>query len=318
MNKVSVIPVMLACCLPGWFAAPAHASCGSGFCTINSNWDVQGGPVEPGARLDLRYEYVKQDQLRAGTKKVSAGEVVRDEIETETENKNFLATLNYSLNSSWGVSVQLPASDRSHSHLLSETGETESWNFTALGDVRVLGRYRFAPGDTGIWGTSAGFKLPTGSFDKTNAAGDAADRMFQPGSGTTDVLLGIFGNRQTLIADHPAAWFMEAQAQQPLAERADYKPGSQLLLDGGLAYAATAQMNLMLQANLLVKDRDSGAEAESEDTGGTFLFLSPGLAYAVNREFTVYGFVQLPLYQHVNGVQLTADGSFAAGISYRL
>jgi len=31
----------------------------------------------------------------------------------------------------------------------------------------------------------------------------------------------------------------------------------------------------------------------------------------------LYGFVQLPLYQYVNGVQLTADWAVAAGISAR-
>ena len=30
-----------------------------------------------------------------------------------------------------------------------------------------------------------------------------------------------------------------------------------------------------------------------------------------------YGFVQLPLYQYVNGVQLTADWALAAGLSVR-
>ena len=32
---------------------------------------------------------------------------------------------------------------------------------------------------------------------------------------------------------------------------------------------------------------------------------------------SVYGFLQLPLYQYVNGVQLTADWSIVAGVSAR-
>jgi len=318
MKFVSFVPALLVSSVLGYFSAPAHAGCGSGFCTVNSNWDAQG-PAEPGARLGLRYEYIKLDQLYAGSEKTSADKVAdHHEIETETLNKNLLATLDYSLNPLWSVSIHLPLSDRAHSHLMSETGESESWNFTALGDVRVINRYRFAQGGESPWGLSAGVKLPTGSIDKTNAAGDAADRMFQPGSGTTDVLLGFFGNWQVLLAEHPSVWFMEAQIQQPINERSHYTPGAQVLLDGGITYGLGTQTNLMLQSNLLIKDRDSGTAAESDDSGGSFLFLSPGFAYAASRALTVYSFVQVPLYQHVNGVQLTADASFAAGIRYRL
>jgi len=31
----------------------------------------------------------------------------------------------------------------------------------------------------------------------------------------------------------------------------------------------------------------------------------------------VYGYVQLPIYQYVNGVQLTADWAALAGVSWR-
>ena len=35
--------------------------------------------------------------------------------------------------------------------------------------------------------------------------------------------------------------------------------------------------------------------------------ISPGLSYAATETLQVYGFLQKPVYQHVNGVQLTAD-----------
>ena len=77
-------------------------------------------------------------------------------------------------------------------------------------------------------------------------------------------------------------------------------------------------MSALLQLNAHIKGRDRGAEAEPDDSGGRFVSLSPGLGYAVNRHLRIYGFVQMPVYQHVNGVQLTADRSLVAGINYRL
>jgi len=54
-----------------------------------------------------------------------------------------------------------------------------------------------------------------------------------------------------------------------------------------------------------------------DDTGSRFLHLSPGLSVALNKTVQLYGFVQLPLHQRVNGVQLTSGWSVMAGVSAR-
>ena len=73
----------------------------------------------------------------------------------------------------------------------------------------------------------------------------------------------------------------------------------------------------MLQLNAVKRERDHGEQAEPEDSGGRFLFLSPGASYAMTDTIQIYGFVQLPIYQYVNGVQLTAKRAFAVGITGR-
>ena len=73
----------------------------------------------------------------------------------------------------------------------------------------------------------------------------------------------------------------------------------------------------MLQVNFLHRARDSGEQAEPEDSGGKFVFLSPGVSYALGKNLQVYSFLQLPVYQYVNGVQLTADWAFVGGVSVR-
>lgn len=57
--------------------------------------------------------------------------------------------------------------------------------------------------------------------------------------------------------------------------------------------------------------------SEPEDTGGKFLFLGPGVSNAITKNAQVYGFLQKPIYQYVNGVQLTADWAAVVGISAR-
>jgi hypothetical protein len=300
----------------------AHASCGSAFCMVNTNWNMQGVAVEPGLRVDLRYEYINQDQPMSGSDKIAVGQIPRHHDEVKTVNRNYLATFDYTIDDKWGVSATVPYVDRFHLHVHNHLGAQlpEQWDFTRLGDIRVLGRYQLRSENAdayrlSFYGLNFGIKLPTGNRDITNADGDRAERTLQPGTGTTDLLLGAFYSQ--LLGQSDSSWFVQGLWQSPLNSREDYRPGKRLSFDVGYRYEATDKLGLMIQVNALYKGRDSGVQAEPEDTGGKFLFVSPGISYAVAKNFQVYGFVQKPIYQYVNGVQLTADWSAVAGVSAR-
>ena len=299
----------------------AHASCGSAFCSINTNWGVQGAWTEPGARADLRYEYINQDQPMNGKNKVSVGQIPMHHDEVHTVNRNWIATFDYAFSSGWGVSALVPVVDRDHLHIHNHGGGQipESWDFTELGDVRVMGRYQFATKEgadhsLSMYGLSFGLKLPTGKFDVTNDEGEKAERTLQPGSGTTDVLLG--GYLQGSLPMKDASWFAQAMVQAALNTREEFRPGDRLTVDFGVRYQLR-DLGLMLQLNTLVKAKDRGDEAEPDDSGGKFVYLSPGISYSLTRDVQIYGFVQFPVYQYVNGVQLVANRAVALGVSGR-
>jgi hypothetical protein len=305
----------------GLSATPAaHASCGAAFCTLNTHWETQGAWTDPGMRMDLRYEYIKQDQLRAGRDKTQPEGIPDTHDEIQTYNRNLILGLDYTFDQHWGGSVQLPWINRQHVHIHNETPpETETWKFDAMGDARVIGRYQFSAEDDShtARGITAGLKLPTGDFDKTNAEGALAERTLQPGSGTTDVIAGMYLNGPLNFGMQVATGFLQAQMQYPLNARDDFRPGNQYLLDLGMSWPLTPAWSGLVQLNAQIKERDRGGEAEAEDSGGSFLWLSPGLSYALGRAAKLYGFVQLPLYQRVNGIQLTAGWTAAAGASWR-
>jgi len=299
---------------------PVHASCGSAFCLVNTNWGAQGAWTEPGWRGDLRYEYINQDQPRTGTQDVGVGQVPRHHDEVQTLNRNLFATFDYGFSDKWGMSVVLPWIDRDHDHIHNHRGEKvpESWSFSDPGDMRISGRYQSSFEDSeqlrlSYAGLIAGLKLPTGKTDVANSDGEVAERTLQPGTGTTDLLLGAYF-RQALGALN-ASWFAQLGAQLPTNLHDNFKPGRQVLLDLGGRWEATERVGLLLQLNAVWKGKDSGSEAEPEDSGGRFLFISPGVTFAVTSKVNLYGFVQLPLYQDVNGVQLVAKRAFAVGAS---
>jgi hypothetical protein len=103
--------------------------------------------------------------------------------------------------------------------------------------------------------------------------------------------------------------------QRPFGAHRDFRPGWQALFDIGLRVDAIDRLGVLLQLNALHKARDSGAEAEPDDSGSRTVAFSPGVTYALTPRVSLYAFVQIPVYQRVNGVQLTADRSYAVGVS---
>jgi hypothetical protein len=251
------------------------------------------------------------------------GEIRRHHDEVLTLNRNLLASLDYTLNQDWGVNPLVPMVDRYHEHIHNHGGGQipESWDFTELGDVRVMARRRLsttenaAASSVSTTGVNFGLKLPTGKTDVKNDEGELAERSLQPGSGTTDAVFGAYYSQHRPLAS--LSWFAQALAQVPLNTHDEYRPGRRLNLDAGVRYDAGDRLGLLLQLNTLLKGRDHGAEAEPEDTGGTFVFVSPGISYAFTSSVQAYGFVQVPVYQRVNGVQLVPDFAVAVGLNFR-
>jgi hypothetical protein len=165
----------------------------------------------------------------------------------------------------------------------------------------------------GFFGVTGGLKLPTGRTTVANGEGKLAERTLQPGAGTTDALIGAY--YREALGGIDASWFVQANAQWPLDTYQAFRPGGQILVDVGGRWDATDKLGLMLQLNAHYKARDAGAAAEPDDSGSRTLSVSPGFTYALTPSFQVYAFVQIPVYQHVNGVQLVADRSYAVGVS---
>jgi hypothetical protein len=298
-------------------AGAAHASCGSAFCSVNTDWASDALGLAEGAVLDLRYEYINQDQPRTGTRRIGVGEIPHHHDEVSTANRNLLVNYSRSFASGWGYSVALPLVDRQHFHVHNHQGGQveERWKFRELGDLRLTGRYQQAVGTgTSTAGVIFGLKLPTGRTGIANDEGDLAERSLQPGTGTTDAILGAYFHHQ--LSD-TGSWFAQAQFQHPLNKHDDFAPGGQLLLDLGYARRLGEKFAGLLQLNAVIKQRDRGAEAEPEDSGSRSLFLSPGLSYDLTDRMRVYAFYQLPLRQDVNGVQLTARRAIAVGLATR-
>jgi len=314
MKKVPAL--MLAGCLA---TGGAHASCGAAFCSASNDWLSLTQGVTPGWRVWGQAEYLKQDQLRSGTDKISPDEITSHHEEVKTLNRNALLGLEYGFAPDWSASLVLPYSNRDHLHIHHHHGTPipEAWQFDEIGDARLTVRHQPAAHPDGLsWSLQGGLKLPSGSSDVRNEDGDEAERSVQPGSGTTDLLLA--GGLAYAPLSLPGSLFSNLTLQVPLNEKDDYQPGWRTSVQAGWLIPVQGKLDFILQGNLLYVVRDSGDNAEPDDSGRTEIALVPGLYYAWSRQLSLYGQLELPVYQNVNGVQLTHDYAVSVGLSMAL
>ncbi|MGO9015951.1 MAG: TonB-dependent receptor [Dissulfurispiraceae bacterium] len=310
----------------------ACASCG---CTLSSDWSNQQFAYTPGLRVDMRWDFIDQNQLRRGTGTISpsaASQVMENgspaEVEKYTRNNYYTLGIDYSKTPDWGVNVQIPFIDRSHSTLGTASdgtyagpggGQYDS-HTESFGDVKIVGRYQgFIPGCSTL-GLLFGVKLPTGSHTETGISTDPTapglvpvDRGLQPGTGTTDV---IFGAYYTNSITQNLGYFAQVLFQRALYSEDEYTPGEGLNLNLGLRYLGFSGFEPQVQFNFRHVLHDTGAQADMLNTGGTLLYVSPGVSVSVGNNVSIYGFVQVPVYQDVIGIQLAPRATTSLGMRY--
>lgn len=217
------------------------------------------------------------------------------------------------------MALAVPAVGRTHDHIADPGGAAtpEAWRFTRLGDVRATTSLRFADDKEPLRaaGFVLGIELPTGSYKVENVDGVRAERSLQPGTGSTDLIVGAFA---TLPNGDGGLWFAQGTFQSAVKVHDQYRPGNQIRLNGGYRHPLFAHLTCALQVNAVSRRHDSGDNAEPDVTGGQFAFASPGLSYAISPVAEIYAYVQVPVFRNARGAQFNFDWAALAGASYRV
>ena len=302
------------------FSLPAFA-CSECGCSLSSDWAAQGFDMLPGLEAGVRFEYYEQSDLRSGTGRVDRATLTfpnDNEVQQRTLNRNTWLDLNYVVNRTWAVSASLPYHDRFHTTIAEGDTDLSTSHARGLGDVRLLARYQQRDA-TRSFGVQFGLKLPTGRFDQTFAGGpqvgELLDRGLQLGTGTTELLAGVSWFTRP---SQNLGFFVSAQLDQPLAARAGFLPSTSLNVSGGVRWLNSSRLTPQLQVNLKTEGREHGAEADTPNSGGTIAYLSPGVTVELAARPSAFVFVQLPVYQHVNGLQLEPTWLLSLGLRWKL
>jgi hypothetical protein len=301
-----------------------------------------GYSVVSGWRITVEDDYINQDQLRGGSSSATPSQVVNEpsnpalgggEIEKQTINRYLTTGISYSPNSNWNLNLLLPYVVRDHTtygvqsspYNVSESSpqQISGAHVSGMGDIRLIGSYQGLLPLDGL-GLQFGVKLPTGQFgtrvkfDSGPNLGTPLDASLQVGTGSTDLIVGVYYYHA--VSENVDA-FINSQFQAAVVHRQDvpgndFRPGNSLTTSLGLRYEGNPRVLPQVQLNVLHKSADQGALADTPDTAGNVVYVSPGLTIRAVQRVYLFGFVQLPVYSKLDGYQLIPHWTLSAGANY--
>lgn len=223
-----------------------------------------------------------------------------------------VSVLGYGVTSDLAIFGMLPWLDK-ELDLTMPGGQRISRRTSGIADARLFARYTVFQKD--MSGSNlriapfVGVELPTGDDDDSDGLG----RLPQPlqlGSGSWDPFGGVIATWQTLD------YQIDAQASYKANTRAnDFKFGNEFGLDASLQYRLLPRelgggvpgfLYGVIETNFSHQAKNEIGGVNDPNSGGTKLFLSPGLQY-VTKRWVLEAIVQLPVVQDLGGAALKDD-----------
>jgi hypothetical protein len=242
------------------------------------------------------------------------------------------------------------------SSLMSSEGINRRGNSAGFGDVTMLGQYRFHNNEQAGTSAAVlfGFKAPTGSTSQRDNFGQLFEAEFQPGSGSWDGLFGAaFTKRSGRWAfDVSGLYYLISTGTQNtnLGDRFLFGTAVSYRLVGATGSAKEIELHeycmqprnqlqehclyhsnhdhsdmmktpytldLVLELNGEWHDKQRIAGVPDPNSGGTTVYLSPGVRVGFDR-FSGFVSVGVPVINQHNGVQSKPDYRVLTGVGARL
>jgi hypothetical protein len=205
---------------------------------------------------------------------------------------------------------------------------TMSGDASGLGDVALLGRYTFlkseAPEATDVIAAVFGIKFATGRTDaKTSDGMNYLDSHLQPGTGSTDYLLGLSFSH-ALQRFSLSANLLGTMTTEGKFGDTKHKFGNALNYDVTAKYRVAPeaftptkpQWFVALGINGEVRERETENGVTVEDSGGNTIYLSPGIQLVLAPHWVVDVSYQHAVYHNLYGTQLGETYKVVTGVTY--
>lgn len=205
---------------------------------------------------------------------------------------------------------------------------TMAGDASGLGDVALMGRYTFLkqenPDTTNVLAGLVGIKFSTGKTNARTSDGMSyLDSHLQPGTGSTDYLLGL-SYSHSLDRLSFSANLLGTIAGSGKFGTTQHEFGNSMNYDVTAKYRLIPeafspmkpQLFAALGINGEVREREKEDHVTVPDSGGNTIYLSPGLQVVLAPHWIVEASYQHAIYHKLNGTQLGETYKAIAGVTY--
>ncbi len=263
-------------------------------------------------QVNLNYDWNNLQRLKSESSSLN-------DNSRQRETHSLLFELGYSITDKLSVDLFVPMI-RQERTITSQLGSIDFDKTQGLGDIVLLPKY--ALNENIIVGIGA--KIPTGNSDRSDD-GITLVADLQPGSGALDGIFyfaysNYFSNRPSL-GYFGTAIFRATGENDSYFGTSTYQFGNELQLIAGVSdryVISKIQIDPSLKFRYREAGRDFFDEAEFPSSGGSFLFINPGISIVISQSFSWQLNTSLPLYTFVNETQLSPSIQVNTGLLFKM
>ncbi|HEV8292709.1 MAG TPA: transporter [Tepidisphaeraceae bacterium] len=318
MIRTSLVPLFITLLLSIAQANHGPGTSGGGSSTASGETMKQGG-----AEVTFRLDYTQFEDITNS----EASRLARKGGEFDSLNDSLVATFEaaYGITNDFQLGAQIGyywgsgfVDAESENGIDVELATTDPEGLT---DLWITGKYRILKGRPGHLSVIGGVKFPTGRDDVKLSNGNKLEPSSQPGSGSYDFQLGLAYSRfltSQLTIDASAVYTFRT-------EHDGFEVGDRFDFGTALAYRLTESIKKFPQCSVfgeltgvwLGKD-DSDDEGPNPNSGGSTLYLTPGLRIRFNPQWSLTTAISVPVMQDLNGEQIETTYKATLALSWSL
>lgn len=301
----------------------AVGSCGSANCFLVTG--TQEGIATPGGiTMDLSYRWIPQDQIHQGSHSASVASVPAIDFQTgqilpnhhqEIRTNNELAQLDISVGvtEKSAMTLSVPFFNyRRHEHI--DDGTFRNTDGTSgFGDIRLIGKYALLVSTRHLLVGGVGLKFPSGEYKLLDSEGAIGEPTLMPGTGSWDPLVSLYYSYQVL--PHALDAFVSSSYQYTTENSLGYKLGNTWIVNAGVSYLLNEKVTTSFQINARQGPHDKFNGQIVSNTGGKWVYITPGVRLQLTKDTAFYTHLQLPVYQYVNETNLVPRYGLIFGVS---
>jgi len=300
-----------------FFALKANAqTCCTAGAPISTNLEISNSDVNT-LLVQLSYEYKSINLLIDDNKKLTSDPRSR-------LGQNVSLKLDYILSKKFAISTILPAVHQSRSTV------SQSQSSFGLGDLTLIGQYTIFADPRNAINVGAGIKLPLGKVNHRDDSNIFLSPDMQSGSGSFDFILRTSVNRTGFLLPQLTGNFSAVYRKNGLNDSfgsTDTFGGRSFGFGDSAIFILAFKYLLDYKQGFLIPDvalkyRWGSANQEevtiAPNSGGNWFSIPLGFSYDLDGKKSLRAYGELPIYQKLEGLQITTDFIVGLQLSYLL